>query len=344
MLPLLEWLTAKFPGLAGWPVSLQYILVGAVIAGVVVLFVSLLVLFLVWWERKLAGRIQNRYGPIETGGRFGWLQTLADGIKLIMKEDIIPAGADPILFTLAPCIILGSSLALYLAVPFSDKIIAAPLNVGLLWLIAFGSLVVIGILMAGWAQNNKWALFGGMRSAAQIISYEIPGGLALLTPIALAGTLNLVELGKMQAGFLHWNVWPWVSPFNTIAFVIYYIAALAETNRTPFDLPEAESELVAGYFTEYTGIRFSFFFLSEYSNMFLVSCVATAVFLGAWHGPIFPGAVWFVLKALFLVFLMILIRWTFPRLRVDQLMSFCWKFLLPLALVCLLGNAVWAVL
>lgn len=344
MLKLLEWLKTQFPFIAQWPVSIQYLVSASLIALFVILFISVLALFLVWLERKVAGRIQNRYGPIETGGKFGWLQTLADAVKLLAKEDIIPKGADAVLFTLAPCIILGSSLALYLAIPFSETIIAASLNVGILWLISFGSLVVIGILMAGWSQNNKWALFGGMRSAAQIISYEIPGGLALMTPLVLAGTLNLVELGHQQSGLIHWNLWPWVSPFNTIAFVIYYIAALAETNRTPFDLPEAESELVAGYFTEYTGMRFAFFFLSEYSNMFIVSCIATAVFLGAWHGPWLPGAFWFILKALLLVFLMILIRWTFPRLRVDQLMSFCWKFLLPLALVCLIGNAVWALI
>ena len=341
---LLEYLQQTWPAFAAWPISIRYLIVSLILATIVILFVSVLVLFLVWWERKVAGRIQNRYGPTETGGKFGWLQTLADGMKLIVKEDIIPAGADPILFTLAPCIILGSSLALYAAVPFSEKLVVAPIDIGLLWLIAFGSLVVIGILMAGWAQNNKWALFGGMRSAAQIVSYEIPGGLALLTPIALAGTLNLVKLTQMQGSFLKWNVWPWISPFNTVAFLIYFIAALAETNRTPFDLPEAESELVAGYFTEYTGIRFSFFFLAEYSNMFLVSAVASIVFLGGFNGPVLPGPVWLMLKALFLVFVMMLIRWTFPRLRVDQLMSFCWKFLLPLSLACLIGNAAWALI
>jgi len=228
---------------------------------------------------------------------------------------------------------------LYAALPFSESLVIARMNVGLLWVVALGSLTVIGILMAGWAQNNKWALFGGMRSAAQVVSYEIPGGLALLAALTLVGSLDLVEIGRAQAGG-RWLIWS--SPFSFVAFLIYYIASLAETNRTPFDLPEAESELVAGYFTEYTSIRFSMFFLAEYANMFAVSVLAAVVFLGAWHGPVLPGPVWVVLKALALVFLTMLVRWTFPRFRVDQLMAFCWKFLIPLSFVCLLGNAVWA--
>jgi NADH-quinone oxidoreductase subunit H len=180
-----------------------------------------------------------------------------------------------------------------------------------------------------------------MRSAAQVVSYEIPAGLALLSALTLVGSLDLVDIGRAQAGG-RWLVWS--SPFSFIAFLIYYIASLAETNRTPFDLPEAESELVAGYFTEYTSIRFSMFFLAEYANMFAVSVLAAVVFLGAWHGPLLPGPVWVVLKALFLVFLTMLIRWTFPRFRVDQLMAFCWKFLIPLGFVCLLGNALWALM
>ncbi|GBC84002.1 NADH-quinone oxidoreductase subunit H [bacterium HR11] len=325
---------------AEWPRGVHYLILSLLGVVVVLVLITVLVLFLVWWERKISGHIQNRYGPTETGW-YGLLQTLADGIKLLNKEDIIPAGADPILFTLAPCVIVAASFGLYAALPFSESLVIARMNVGLLWVVALGSLTVIGILMAGWAQNNKWALFGGMRSAAQVVSYEIPGGLALLAALTLVGSLDLVEIGRAQAGG-RWLVWS--SPFSFIAFLIYYIASLAETNRTPFDLPEAESELVAGYFTEYTSIRFSMFFLAEYANMFAVSVLAAVVFLGAWHGPVLPGPVWVVLKALALVFLTMLVRWTFPRFRVDQLMAFCWKFLIPLGFVCLLGNAVWALL
>jgi NADH-quinone oxidoreductase subunit H len=325
---------------AAWPRGIHYLLVSALAVVVVLVLITVLVLFLVWWERKISGHIQNRYGPTETGW-YGLLQTLADGVKLLNKEDIIPAGADPILFTLAPCVIVAASFGLYAALPFSETLVIARMNVGLLWVVALGSLTVIGILMAGWAQNNKWALFGGMRSAAQVVSYEIPAGLALLSALTLVGSLDLVDIGRAQAGG-RWLVWS--SPFSFIAFLIYYIASLAETNRTPFDLPEAESELVAGYFTEYTSIRFSMFFLAEYANMFAVSVLAAVVFLGAWHGPLLPGPVWVVLKALFLVFLTMLIRWTFPRFRVDQLMAFCWKFLIPLGFVCLLGNALWALM
>ncbi len=325
---------------AEWPRGVHYLILSLLAVVVVLVLITVLVLFLVWWERKISGHIQNRYGPTETGW-YGLLQTLADGIKLLNKEDIIPAGADPILFTLAPCVIVAASFGLYAALPFSESLVIARMNVGLLWVVALGSLTVIGILMAGWAQNNKWALFGGMRSAAQVVSYEIPGGLALLSALTLVGSLDLVEIGRAQAGG-RWLVWS--SPFSFVAFLIYYIASLAETNRTPFDLPEAESELVAGYFTEYTSIRFSMFFLAEYANMFAVSVLAAVVFLGAWHGPVLPGPVWVVLKALALVFLTMLVRWTFPRFRVDQLMAFCWKFLIPLGFVCLLGNAVWALL
>ena len=321
-----------------WPRGVHYLLLSALAVVIVLTYVTVLSLFLIWWERKVAGHIQNRYGPTETGW-YGLLQTLADGIKLIHKEDIIPAGADPVLFTLAPCIIVASAFALYAAIPFGEGLVLARMNVGVLWIIALGSLTVIAILMAGWAQNNKWGLFGGMRSAAQVVSYEIPGGLALLSVLTLVGTLDLMEIGRIQTQG-RWLLWS--SPFSAIAFIIYYIAALAETNRTPFDLPEAESELVAGYFTEYSGIRFSMFFIAEYANMFIVSAIAAVVFLGAWDGPFLPGPIWLILKAFFLVFLMMLIRWTFPRFRVDQLMGFCWKFLIPLGFACLLGNGVWA--
>ncbi len=340
MLPLLDFLHSIIPATQQWGYVWQVLLVLLIVTVLVVAYVSVLALFLVWLERKVAGHVQNRYGPMEVGWH-GTLQTIADGIKLLSKEDIIPGGADPILFTLAPCIILGSAMAVYAALPFSETLLIADMNVALLWILAFGSLTVIGILMAGWSSNNKWSLFGGMRSAAQMVSYEIPAGMALMVPLMMVGSLSLKDIGQFQAGG-NWLIFQ--SPFNFIAFFVYYIAALAETNRTPFDLPEAESELVAGYFTEYTGIRFSFFMLSEYSNMFVVSALAAIVFLGGWNGPFFSGAFWLIVKALFLVFLMMLIRWTFPRFRVDQLMSFCWKFLLPLTLFLFMGNALWVLL
>ncbi len=331
----------------------------------VVAFVSLFVLLAIWLERKVAGHMQDRLGPMETGGWHGWSQTIADAIKLLIKEDIIPTAADKPLFKMAPYIVFAGTMASFAVIPFAAMLIGADLNIGVYYLVAVSSLVVIGILMAGWSSNNKWALYGAMRSAAQMVSYEIPIGLSLLVPIMLAGSMSMGDLVALQKGGMHhWTVFSHL-PFALIAFVIYFWASLAETNRTPFDLPEAESELVAGYHVEYSGMRFAMFFLAEYCNMFVVAAVATALFLGGWYapiplldGPIFSadtplstaiisngiGFFWFTFKATMLVLVQMWLRWTLPRLRVDQLMHICWKVFLPFSFANVLLVSLWIAL
>jgi NADH-quinone oxidoreductase subunit H len=315
----------------------------------VVAFLFLFVLFSNWWERKVSAHIQDRLGPMETGGWHGWSQAIADAIKLLFKEDIIPKAADHHLFRLAPYIVFVGSLAGFAVLPFGALLIGSDLNIGMYYVVAISSMVVIGILMAGWASSNKWALYGAMRSAAQMVSYEVPVALSLLVPVVMAGTMSMQTIVHNQEGYF-WNWYAFrMFPFSFIAFIIYFWASLAECNRNPFDLPEAESELVAGYFTEYSGMRFSIFFLAEYGNMFVVSAIAATVFLGGWQSPLpflkfVPGAVWFVGKAIFLVFVQMWLRWTLPRLRVDQLMYVCWKIFLPFSFANLMLVGLWAVL
>jgi NADH-quinone oxidoreductase subunit H len=328
------------------------------VAGVIG-YIAVFALLAIWLERKVSAHMQDRLGPMETGGWHGWSQTLADLMKLLLKEDIIPTAADNFLFRVAPYVVFVGSFAAWAVLPFAANLIGTDINIGVFYLVAVSSTVVIGILMAGWASNNKWAMYGAMRSAAQMVSYEIPIALSLLVPILLAGSLSMQDLVKIQAGgFWHWTVLR-NFPFPFIAFVIYFWASLAEVNRTPFDIPEAESELVAGYHVEYSGMRFAMFFLSEYANMFLVSAVVTAVFLGGWHAPLpaleiaveasavghaLLGAAWFSVKAISLVLVQMWLRWTLPRLRVDQLMHICWKVFLPFSFVNVLLVSLWAVL
>ena len=323
----------------------------AIIAIIPLVFLIPYALFAVWLERKVSAKMQDRMGPMYTGGWHGWAQTIADILKLIQKEDIVPAAADKKLHLLAPFIVFVGSYAAFAAIPFSSLYIGSNLNIGLFYIIAVSSLVVIGLLMAGWASNNKWSLLGAMRSAAQIVSYEIPTALALLAVIMVAGTMNLQEINKLQSGwFWNWYIFS-KFPFVFIAFIIYFVASLAEVNRTPFDMPEAESELVAGYHTEYTGMKFAMFFLAEYANMFAVSAIASAVFLGGWNspfgdfmnGPIW-GLLWFISKGMFFIFVQMWLRWTLPRTRVDQLMYVSWKVLTPWAFACIFGVGLWFVL
>jgi NADH-quinone oxidoreductase subunit H len=332
------------PALGVVPKPLLAMILTVTIATVILIFISVMVMFLIWLERKVSAHMQDRLGPMRVGGWHGWAQSIADGVKLLVKEDIVPERADRIVFALAPMVVFASAFAAYVVIPFSPILIVSDLNIGLLYLVAVSSIVIIGIMMAGWSSNNKWALYGAIRSAAQIVSYEIPAGFALLTSIMLAGSLSMQELSEAQAGGLHrWFIFH--NPFSFVAFFIYYCAALAEVNRTPFDIPEAESELVAGYHTEYSGMRFAIFFLAEYANMFVVSAIATTLFLGSWNGilptPIVPPALTFILKCLVLIFLMMWLRWTLPRLRVDQLMYMSWKVLLPFSAVCVVGVGVW---
>jgi NADH-quinone oxidoreductase subunit H len=304
-----------------------------------------------WLERRVWARMQSRVGPNRVGPQ-GILQWLADGIKNLLKEDIIPAAADKWLFALAPYVVFVGFLATFVVIPFGSQLIVADLNIGIFYLLAVTSLVVVGILMAGWSSNNKWSLLGGMRSAAQIVSYEIPAGLAVLTIIFVAGTMSTQGIIKAQ-GWAPWDWFLFYNPFTFVAFFLYFTAALAEGNRTPFDIPEAESELVAGYVTEYSGMRFLFFFFAEWGNLYVIGAIATTLFLGGWQIPpitdhavlmgILQFAVFF-LKSYLWVFVAMWVRGTLPRVRVDQLMSLCWKYMVPLSFICLMGTAAWMVI
>ena len=340
------WLSVGIASYTRLPTSLQY-LIPMVLACVICLTMALVFVLLAnWGERKIAAHMQDRLGPMRVGGWHGWAQSLADGVKLLLKEDIIPAEADRLLFRVAPVLVFVGGFAAFAVIPFSQSFIVTDLNIGILYAVAVTSLGVVGIIMAGWASNNKYALYGGMRAAAQIVSYEIPAVLAILTVIIHVGSLSMQDIVQNQrGGITHWFLFRNI--FTFVAFFVYFLASLAEVNRTPFDIPEAESELVAGYHTEYSGMRFAFFYLAEYANMLLVSCIATTLFLGGWSGflskPLLPGAVIFMAKALILVFVQMWLRWTLPRLRVDQLLHMCWKVLLPVAFVLVIGSGVLAV-
>ena len=318
-------------------------------------FIAIYGLVVIYAELKVSSFIHDKTGPMGQGvglhaGKWGLLQPVAAALKLILKEDIIPGSANKPLFVLAPFMIFVGAFISFVALPFGESIIVADMNIGIFYILGVGSLAVIALIIAGWSSNNKWALYGGMRSAAQIISYEIPAGISLIVVIMLAGSLNMQEIIRyQQGGIFNWIIFD--NPFMPIAFIIYFISALAETNRTPFDLPESESELVAGFVTEYSGMRYAFFFLSEYANMFVVSAVAVTGFLGGWQSP-FPNFLnspswsvfWMVNKTVFLIFIMIWIRFTVPRLRVDQLMHVCWKVFIPIGLFNIFGVAIWTVI
>ena len=320
-------------------------IIKVVYAVAIIGFVSVFALFAIWLERKVSAWAQDRMGPMETGGFHGWSQTIADMLKLLLKEDIIPDAADRPLFKLAPYIVFTGSFAAWAVLPFASHLIGSDLNIGVYYIVAVSSLVVVSILMAGWSSQNKWALYGGMRAASQMISYEIPVALSLLIPILLADSLSMQKLVEVQAGgFWRWTIFGAGNiiqlPFTLLAFVIYFWASLAEVNRVPFDLPEGESEII-GFHVEYSAMRFGMFFFAEFANMFLVSAVGVTLFLGGWHGPVpipfeagpvlqnIIGAFWFIGKSLILVFVQMWLRWTLPRLRVDQLMHVCWKIFLP---------------
>jgi NADH-quinone oxidoreductase subunit H len=333
------------------PIELGYALVVALFAFLVLNFIMLNAGIFSWAERRIWARIQSRVGPNRVGPQ-GFLQWLADGLKNIMKEDLIPEQADAPLFKAAPYLAMMGFFAAFAALPFAQGVIVADLNVGILYITAVTALVVVGILMAGWSSNNKWALLGGIRSAAQIISYEIPAGLAVVTVVIYSGTLSMQGIIEQQ-GWAPWNWYMFSNPFLMIAFFIFFVSLLAEGNRTPFDLPEAESELVAGAFTEYSGLRNLLFFLVEWGNLYVIGAICATLFLGGWQVPAFTEnavllgiaqCLSFFIKTYFLVFLCMWIRGTLPRVRVDQLMTLCWKYLVPMTFVNLICAMLYFVL
>lgn len=338
-------------------------------------FIALFTLFAVYAERKIAGFVQDRLGPMETG-KFGLLQTFADILKLLQKEFISPSAADRLLFALAPIVIFVAVFVGYSVMPWSPGLIPAQTHTGLFFIMAVVSIDAIGILMAGWGSNNKYSLLGAIRAISQMISYEIPIGLSLIAAVMISQTLDLSLIATNQGidaqtdifflgiwrvneigGFLAWNIFQ--APHLLIAYVIFFIASLAECNRAPFDIPEAESELIGGFHTEYGGIRFAFIFLAEYAMMFLVAMLGTVIFLGGWNTPlpniggvplanwtsgIIWGIFWTLSKSLLIVAIQIWIRWTLPRFRADQLMALCWKVLIPLAFVTMAISGLWRIL
>jgi NADH-quinone oxidoreductase subunit H len=298
-------------------------------------FVGLNAAYLVWVERKGAARFQRRPGPTEVGPE-GLLQPIADAIKLLSKQVIVPPGADAALFRLAPAVVMAPALMTFAVLPFGEHLTARPMSVGLLLAFAFGSINVMAILLGGWASRNKYAIISAARVVSQNVAYEIPLLLVVITLLMITGTMDLHEIVRQQAGgFWRWNVCKlWVNPLMPVTFVIFFICLLAETNRAPFDMAEAESELVAGAFTEYAGMGFGVFFMAEYANIVVGCALATALFLGGWQSPVGlgSGVWWFLLKLYLLVFTVVWIRWTFPRTQFYGLLNLSWKILIPISL------------
>ena len=319
---------------------MTYLVIPLIKIVVLLTFILLTALYLSWFERKVQGYVQIRFGPNRVGPR-GWLQAVADALKLFSKEDLVPAKAEKFVFALAPVLVVVPALVVFSVVPFGPNDIwrLTDINVGILFVLGVSSVGVYGIILGGWASNNKFSLMGGLRSAAQLISYEVPMGFAVVSVLLMANSLSLVQIVEAQRAAHLWYCVPGV-----VAFFIYFICGVAETNRNPFDLPEAESELVAGFHTEYSGMRWAFFFLAEYANMVVVSSIATVLFFGGWLRPfpnlaalgfldVVPPVIWFLLKVSFFIFLYLWFRATFPRYRFDQLMALGWKVFIPVSLV-----------
>jgi NADH-quinone oxidoreductase subunit H len=315
------------------------------VAKVVLLMMAVLlpVPFIVWAARKVAGHVQFRPGPNRVGP-YGLIQPFADVVKLLFKEEILPSKASKVVYALAPMLALIPAIVVMMVVPVGPSFYATDINVGLLVFFAMSSLGVYAITLAGWAGNNKYGLMGGLRSSAQMISYELAMGLSVIGIILLTGSLSMVDIVKAQSGTVFGFLPRWFVFYQPIGFLAFVLAMLAETNRAPFDLPEAEAELVAGYHVEYSSMKFAAFFMGEYMNMVAISCICVTLFLGGWHGPWLPplwgGIVWFFGKVAVLVLCFLWIRWTFPRLRYDQLMNLGWKVLVPLTLANVLVTAV----
>lgn len=343
----------------GWS-WLAYLAVAVLHVGVLMAIVVPAAAVFTWLERKAAGRMADRLGPTRVGGRFGWLQAPADGLKLLSKEDLIPGGADAMLFRIAPYISFCASFTLFLAIPFANGWVAQHMNVAVFFILAVAGLEVFGVVLAGYSSNSKWSLYGAMRAGAQVVSCEVPLAMCVVIPVMIAGTMDLTAIGQMQRGFF-WNWFLFHDPFTFLVFFVYCTCAVATVNRAPFDLAEAESELVAGFLTEYSGFRWSVFFMAEYGSMLALSALGSILWLGGWNGPIpitaiFPdhwlavefgaaiGAFNMLLKSCLGVTAMIWLRWSLPRLRVDQVMTTCLKYCLPLASAAFLGAMLWTVL
>ena len=312
----------------------------AVAAFVLLNAVILVVTYLTWVERKFAARLQSRIGPYRVGRPHGWLQPIADALKLMIKEDVVPSVADRPIYNLAPIVFLLPAFLIFATIPFAPGLGLADLNIGLLYFLAVSSLEIVGLFMGGWGSNNKYALLSAMRGVNQIISYEVPFILAALVPVLLAGALRLSAIVEAQAG-LWFIAYPVI---GQLAFVAFTVATLASENRIPFDIVEAESELVAGFRVEYSGMKFALIQLAEYTHLFGVSCLGAILFLGGWLGPVLPGPVWFLLKAVLMFLLVIWVRWSFVRIRVDQILGISWKVLLPFTLILLMATGLWVAL
>lgn len=349
-----------------WP--LQFDVVRDIVClGGVLGFINVIPLFAIWWERKVSGRIQSRLGPMRVGGWHGWAQSFADGIKLIFKEDFVPPQGDRALFRLAPYLTFVPAVCGFIALPFATLWVFRSLDVALVFILAMLGIEVVGVIIAGWASNNKWSVYGSMREACQMVSYEIPMGMALLIPVMTAGTLSLTTIVDdphfgQTGGFWTWLVFR--NPFCFAAALVYFVASLASCKRAPFDLPESESELVAGFLTEYSGFRWCLFFFAEYAAMYVVCGLCTILFFGGWSSPLpaswaltgeslvvraangvlFSGPLWFVLKSGLLLYVQIWVRWTLPRIRIDQVLYACIQVMLPLTMLLLLGNTFWILL
>jgi NADH-quinone oxidoreductase subunit H len=347
MRPWLDDVAASASWLSAVPREALYAAAMVLAGSVLLVLVAVLAGETVWLERRVAGRMQARIGPNRVGWE-GLLQFLADALKLLAKEDVIPAPADRVLFRLAPILVFAGAFGAFAVVPLGAGLVPARMDAGLFLVLAVASVEVVGVIMAGWASNSKWALLGAMREVAQVVSYEIPLALSALVVVVLAGTLDLTEVvGRQTGGFWNWYVLR--GPFAFLAFFLFGTAALASLKRAPFDLPEAESELVAGFHTEYSGFRFAIFFLAEYAGTILFALLSALLFLGGWDPGIpvalesgpwrFLGAVVLFVKAFLLVFLVIWIRWSLPRFRIDRVMGLCWRVLLPGSVLCVVGAA-----
>ena len=305
--------------------------------GALAVFCPVTMMYLTWLERKLVARIQDRLGPNRVGP-YGLLQPIADGIKMLLKEDITPTGADKLAHFWAPVIIVVPAIVIYAFLPFGQGMAAVNLNTGLLFFFALTSAETVAIFMAGWGSRNKFSLLGAMRAAAQIVSYEVPLLLSMVVVVMTVGSMSLVDIVEAQRGF-HWFLF---TPWGLAGFFIFFLSGVAEVNRTPFDIPEGESEIVAGFHTEYSGMKFALLYMAEFLSAFAIGGMAATLFLGGWDGPAFlPSWGWFIAKCYLMFFGMVWLRGTFPRFRVDQLLGFAWKFMLPIALVNILAAGLW---